>query len=488
MNNHQNKSHITKLSMRKEPIKNVECSESEEGGDLSFEKQLRNYQKRIANILESFTDAFFEVDEEWTVVYWNQEAEKMMSMPRDKIISQNLWEVFKDAIPLKFYTEYHRAMEENVSVRFEEFFPPMQMWIEVAAFPSGTGLSVYFKDITEKKNSVIKLQDERKKYLELFNLSPLPQWVYDLDSLRFLSVNEAAIRHYGYSKVEFLEMTILDVRPEEDMDGLFNILASEVTVGLFNKSTVRHVKKNGELIHVCVEGNSVAFEGKKARLVMIIDRTAEISAKQAMEESIERYNIVSKATSDAIWDLNILTGQMTWNRGIAGIFGYKKTSYSDKWWRSHVHPDDLDEVTAKLKCLIEHKEERMKAEYRFRCADGSYKCVQDRAFLLFNEVGQPVRMIGSMQDITEHVNHVKAIEEQNARLLEISWIQSHKIRSPLSKILGLVSLMELEDADLSTIKELIPNLKASSEELDMVLKEILQKTICTLTKNLPGVD
>lgn len=443
--------------------------------DLSSEQQLLNYQKRITNILESFTDAFFEVDSEWTVTYWNKEAEKLLLMPRYKIIGQNLWEVYQDAIPLKFYTEYHRAMDKNIAVRFEEFFPPQQMWIEVAAFPSGTGLSVYFKDITEQKNSVIKLEDERQKYIELFNLSPVPQWVYDLDSLQFLNVNEAAINHYGYSRAEFMDMTILDVRPEEDMDCLFDILTKEVTIGMFNKSTVRHIKKDGEMVFVCVEGNSISFEGKNARLVMIIDRTAEIRAKQAMEESIERFNIVSKATSDAIWDLNILTGAMSWNRGIAGIFGHKRATYTEKWWRNHVHPEDLEAVVKAVGFLIKNRKQRIKVEYRFRCADGSYRFVQDRAFILFDQLDQPIRIIGSMQDITEQVRHLKAIQEQNSRLREISWIQSHKIRSPLSKIMGLVSLINTDDIDLLSVKELIPHLKASSEELDLVLKEIIKK-------------
>ncbi|TKC57641.1 PAS domain S-box protein [Pedobacter hiemivivus] len=444
--------------------------------DLSSEQQLLNYQKRIANILESFTDAFFEVDSEWTVTYWNKEAEKLLLMPRHKIIGQNLWEVYHDAIPLKFYTEYHRAMDNNIAVHFEEFFPPHQIWIEVAAYPSGTGLSIYFKDITERRNSVIKLEKEKQKYIELFNLSPVPQWVYDLNSLQFLNINEAAIQHYGYNRAEFMEMTILDVRPEEDMDCLFDILTKEDSIGLFDKSIVRHIKKNGDMIYVCVEGNNVLFEGKSARLVMIIDRTAEMRAKQAMEESIERFNIVSKATSDAIWDWNILTGEMIWNRGIAGIFGHKKTSSTEEWWRSHVHPEDLEDVIKKVDFLIKNKKQRIKIDYRFRCADGSYKFVQDRAFILFDQLGQPIRMIGSMQDITARVSRIRAIEEQNSRLREISWIQSHKIRSPLSKILGLVSLINLHDIDLMSVKELIPHLKASSEELDMVLKDIIKKT------------
>ena len=88
----------------------------------------------------------------------------------------------------------------------------------------------------------------------------------------------------------------------------------------------------------------------------------------------------------------------------------------------------------------------------------------------------PVRMIGSMQDVTERVSDLNAIKDQNGRLQEISWIQSHKVRSPLAKILGLVSLMQLSETDLPAINELIPMLASSAEELDEVLKEIVKKT------------
>lgn len=443
---------------------------------VDFEYQLSQYQKRISNILESFTDAFFEVDGDWIVTYWNKEAERLMLMPRSKVIGRNLWDVYADAVPLKFFTEYHKAMDRNISVRFEEYFPPRGIWVEVAAFPSGSGLSVYFKDITESKKALETLQGERRKYRDLFNLSPVPQWVYDFDNLQFLDVNEVAINHYGYTRDEFLAMTIKDIRLRSDIPALEEMLDTKVAVGYFSKNSVKHQKKNGEVISVNVQGNTVHFEGRNARLVMVIDRTAEIQARQAQEDSLKRFDIVSKATSDAIWDLDIVTGEMLWNQGIRGIFGHEKTSYTEQWWQEHVHPEDLDKILWKTNSLIENHKTRLNAEYRFRCADGSYRFVLDRAFIIFSEEGLPVRMIGSMQDVTERVSDLNAIKDQNGRLQEISWIQSHKVRSPLAKILGLVSLMQLSETDLPAINELIPMLASSAEELDEVLKEIVKKT------------
>lgn len=448
----------------------------------NFEQQLLQYQKRITNILESFTDAFFEVDLDWTVTYWNKEAEYLLDMPRNKIIGKNLWEVYSEAIPLKFYKEYHRAVSQHISVRFVEFFEPKKLWVEVAAFPSGDGLSVYFKDITASKLATNILEQERQKYRDLFNLSPLPQWVYDQETLRFLDVNEAAIHHYGYSKQEFLQMTIRDIRPQgQDLKVLDDILCNHAELGSFKRSSVRHRKKNGKIISVCVEGNSVLFEGSKARLVMVIDRTKEIQASQALAESLKRYETVSKATSDAVWDWDITTGEMFWNQGIKGIFGHRKTVYTHKWWQEHVHPDDLEEVLRQFNSLVKNNKARLKVEYRFRCADGSYRFVLDRAFITFDSAGAATRMIGSIQDITEKVNHIQAIETQNLRLQEISWMQSHKVRSPLARILSFASLLE-SCTDLSDMKELLPLLKLSAEELDQVLKEIVRKTEAAVQK------
>ncbi len=498
------------------------------------EDKLRQYHHQVSTILESITDAFFAVDKNWIVTYWNQEAVRLIDVPTDKIVGRNLWEVFNEAVPLKFYDEYHTAMDEHISRRFEEYFPPLNLWLDVSAYPSADGLSVYFKDVTQRKLAENQLKIEKERYQELFNMSPLPQWVYDLKTLSFLDVNTAAIQHYGYSRNEFLSMTIKDIRPPEDVQRLEELLKTDVTRAFFYQTGVTHIKKSGEHIIVKIEGNLVTYEGRSARLVLAVDETEKVKALESLaaseqrfkslvqdgsdliaildiegyysyvsptsksvlgmeyssllhqnifsfihdddkellankilhidqrqsikvppyrfkdgegsyrwietiitdmsgdpaiggivtnsrdvtqrildqiktEESIERFNTVSKATSDAIWDWDFLTGQVIWNKGLTGIFGHKQTSTTHRWWYQHVHPEDIHYVTEKLDVLIKTKESKMMTEYRFRCQDGTYKNVLDRAFLIFNEDGEPVRMIGSMQDISDRVRYIRSL-------------------------------------------------------------------------------
>ncbi len=137
--------------------------------------------------------------------------------------------------------------------------------------------------------------------------------------------------------------------------------------------------------------------------------------------SNERYDIVAKATSDTIWDWDLITDQFTWNKGIQGIFGYKKEEIgkTSKWLFDRIHPNDSLKMSVKMYSFAENKIERWQEQYRFLCADGSVKYVLDRGFLVINDKGIPVRMIGAIQDITK-----QKIEELRLKLLETVILQS----------------------------------------------------------------
>lgn len=452
-------------------------------------------------------------------------------------------------------------------------------------------------DITDQVN---QLALERKKYQSLFNLSPLPMWVYDTGDLRFLAVNRAAVHHYGYSEDEFLSMTIEDIRPKEEIAALRDILVNNVQEGFFNRSSVKHLKKNGEQIFVDIESNSILSDNKNVRLVVAVDITEKLIAELALlaseqrfkalvqngsdlisilddegnfnyispacekvfgiqaeyfigknmydfihaddkdrvqdqfrqlksvhstkicpfrfkdtknkfrwietivtdmtddpavggivtnsrdvtleitndikiREGIERYNIVSKATSDAIYDWDLLTNKIKWSKGLQAVFGHKRAGSSIDWWYNMVHPDDIERVKAGINLVMTNNKTRWQDEYRFRCADGTYKVALDRGFLIYKSK-KLVRIIGCMQDITERVNHIQAIEEQNQRFHQISWIQSHLVRAPLSRIMGISYLMGTRDPDEDIIKELLPHLNDSAKELDDIIRDIVKKT------------
>ncbi|TZF81540.1 PAS domain S-box protein [Pedobacter sp. BS3] len=146
------------------------------------------------------------------------------------------------------------------------------------------------------------------------------------------------------------------------------------------------------------------------------DVTACLEANRKLIEHVKRYNILSKATSDAIWEWDLISGKITWNRGLKGIFGHEPIQAgSVKWWYDHIHPDDIERIKKKVQAGIAGKIEKRKEEYRFRCADGSYRHVLERSFLDISGAGIPLRLIGAMQDITEKKQKEEELRENLKR-------------------------------------------------------------------------
>lgn len=131
------------------------------------------------------------------------------------------------------------------------------------------------------------LHKSEEKYHYMFASNPQPMWIYDLETLAFLEVNEAAIIHYGYSKEEFRAMTLKDIRPNEDVDRLVKDVKQ--TRGTYNQAGEwRHVKKNGDIIRVEINSHTITYEGRKARHVMINDITERKLTEEALHKSEER--------------------------------------------------------------------------------------------------------------------------------------------------------------------------------------------------------
>lgn len=202
----------------------------------------------------------------------------------------------------------------------------------------------------ERNKNLISLHESEKRYSDLFHLSPQPMWVYDLETLRFLDVNKAATKQYGFLYSEFITKTILDIQPAEttvELDPMINMLRSGKEE--FFEGEVVHQLKNGKKIDVEIRCNVISFKNRQAVLTLA-------------------------------------------------------------------------------------------------------------------------------NNITERKRHVEAIEVQNTKLKDIAWVQSHVVRAPLARIMGLVDLLTFNSVSEEEKTELMQNILTSAQELDNVIKEIVSKT------------
>jgi PAS domain S-box-containing protein len=141
----------------------------------------------------------------------------------------------------------------------------------------------------ERKKMRLQLETSERRYSDLFHLSPQPMWVYDIETLRFLDVNIAAEKHYGYTLQEFLGMTIKDIRPEEDVPALIERVENlNKNFGSYAMGTFRHKKKNGEVIHVEIQSNTLPFQETVGRIILANDVTERFAYIEAVEKQNEK--------------------------------------------------------------------------------------------------------------------------------------------------------------------------------------------------------
>ena len=133
-----------------------------------FEEKIKKQNREMNEMLERITDAFFALDEAWRITYANKQCETVLGVKREDYLGRNFWEAFPNLVGTNIQQQYHKAMAEKVAVHFKTFLDQFGIWCAAHAYPSATGISVFFRDIT----SVVKTKAERKQIdMELRKLS-----------------------------------------------------------------------------------------------------------------------------------------------------------------------------------------------------------------------------------------------------------------------------------------------------------------------------
>ncbi|WP_423148658.1 PAS domain S-box protein [Rubrolithibacter danxiaensis] len=206
------------------------------------------------------------------------------------------------------------------------------------------------------------------------------------------------------------------------------------------------------------------------------DITEQRIAQENLKLSNERYQLVNKATNEAIYDWNILENVLYWGEGYERILGYKEYSCNLSEWAQRIHPQDLEGIENSIeKAVLQTDVQYWQQEYRYKRIDDTYAVIVDRGYILRNESGEAVRMVGAMQDISKNKENEYKILQQNERLQQIAQINSHDIRKPLANILGILDMLQEHKVDTSA--ELLELLKKSGVELDEMVREISKKTV-----------
>jgi PAS domain S-box-containing protein len=300
--------------------------------------------------------------------------------------------------------------------RFEMEVTPARM-----TFQGKTATQAILRDITDRRRAEQALRESEERYRLLFENNPQPMWVFDNETLAFLAVNEAACQHYGYTRKEFLAMTISDIRLAEEVPALLQSLASQSDE--FHKAGIwRHRKKDGTGIAVEIASHSLLFTGHPAQLILATDVTERMRAEEALRQSEQKYRDIFDFATVGIYQSRHDGSLITVNAPLAEILDYDS-------------PEDLlrhnlDEIyadPAERRALIARFEPAGKAhrqEVLWKRKDGTPIWLELDARAVRNADGTTRYFEGFVHDVSER----KKSEEEKRRLQE-QLVQAQKMEA-----------------------------------------------------------
>ncbi|MBW8687385.1 PAS domain S-box protein [Chitinophaga sp. B61] len=337
------------------------------------------------------------------------------------------------------------------------------------------------RDITAQHEAAAALEASERRYSDLFHLSPLPMWVYDLESYQFLDVNEAAVNLYGYSKEEFLAMTLADIRRPEDRKEFAILMQTNVVPNKGHSALVRHVKKSGETMIMNVTGNSINYGNREARVVAAVDVTEKIKSREALANSERRFRRLIQEGSDLIAVLDDEMKIKYISPAGEHALGIRAEQLLGTDAFASIHQEDLDRVIGAFSKL--GNEKRVEVD-PFRIIDSSGNIRWVETVVTDMREDETIRgIIANSRDVTprmlaeaERMRYIQEIEEHNEKLAEITWTQAHLVRAPLARILGLVELLVDNGIDADTKTTLLSYLLVSATELDDIIRKVIEKS------------
>jgi PAS domain S-box-containing protein len=374
----------------------------------------------------------------------------------------------------------------------------------------------------EPKPPEAALRGSEGHYRLLFDKNPLPAWVFDLNTLGFLAVNEAAVRHFGYSRQEFQGLALRDVHPTEDLPALHDHLASAPPEGEEKSGTWRHRTRDGAILSVELAWQDITFGGRRARLVLARDVTRRRQAEEELRESERRLRQLAEHIRAVFWMTDARNALLlyvspmyeeVWGRSCESL--YQKPAS----WQEAIHPEDR-EAAARVFGSFLRDGRAYEQEYRVVQPDGTLRWVRDRGFPVHDLAGRVYRVAGFAEDVTALKLADERLRREDRRKDEFLAMLAHELRNPLAPLRNALHILrqsgvigptaeqmrELMERQVRHLSRLVENLVDVSrltrgcielhrESLDLTrvvhgvveaTRPLVQERCLDLTLSLPG--
>ncbi len=425
--------------------------------------ELQRAHRKLQSVLGSLTDGLLVLDHDWRYAYINEQGARMLGMRPEQLVGQRAWDDSSPHSDSQFQACCQRAVASGQPVRFEELQPPpLNFWLERNCYPCDEGLTVYFRDITDRK----RVEEAQRQNAALFTavLEQAPMGVYVVDAdFKLLQVNSKAMPVFATVK-PLLGRDFNDV-----MVTLWGPRLGPQLAAIF-----RHTLDTGERYESppFVErrhdlGRDEAFEWETQRVTLPDGRhgvvcyfhevTERARALASLQASQERTRLATEATGVGIWEWDLLTNQVHWNAQMFRIYGVAPTPNGlvrFDCWRDTFLRDDLAQQERALQATIAQTGQSHSAFRIRRADDGELRHIQSVAAARVNELGKTECVVGTNLDVTVSVQAEDRLRRLASELADTARRKdaflatlAHELRNPLAPLRNGLELIKRAGSD-----------------------------------------
>lgn len=453
------------------------------------EASAHDEHKRLAFHVENTPLAVIEWDSEFRVLRWSPAAQKLFGWKSDEVFGKRFsdWEfvVPDDLEAVNKVGQRQNEGQELHGISRNRNYTKLGTilhceWYNSALYnDAGKLISVLslVLDVTVATRIEDALRKSEAQYRLLFEANPQAMWVYDLTTLRFLAVNDAAVRHYGYTRSEFLDMTIKDIRPPEDVKLLEEYFAAGYIEGE-NAGEWRHQKKDGTIINVDVTANRLNFAGRPAEFVLVHDVTERKKAETALRISEDRYRDLVDNSHELICTHDLEGRVLSVNPWAARVLGYPQGSLIGTNIRDGLLPEYRAQFDEYLRMM--RTEGSARGVMKVRTATGETRLWEYYNTLRTEGVEKPI-VRGMAHDATERRQALKRekearMEAEAANRVKDEFLStlSHELRTPLTAIMGWADLLLHDEVEPDKRRQAIETIFRNANSQCQLIDDLLE--------------
>lgn len=404
---------------------------------------------RLEQTFEAISEGFMMFDSDWTITFLNSSAARFLKSSKEDLVGRIVWDSCPSLTGTIFEACCRRAKLSGKPCQSSDLTETDLWEIEVKAYPTFPGLSVYFKDVTAERDQERQLHLLREAVARVNDLVVITGAGTREDLFRppILFVNDAYYRKTGFTPAEIIGKTPHILHGPKTQKSVISRITRALKKSKPVRADVINYTKDGQ--EFWMELDIVPIFDKTGQLSNWVSIQRDISDRKAAEEALrlsdERFNLVARATNDVVWDWQIDTDILWWNDRAEGVFGYEGGDVYPgmQRWRAAIHPGDLERFDASLGAALATDASTWLCEYRFKCRSGNYATVIDKGYIARDKTGKAVRMVGSVSDITETRRLERGMREASKieALGRLTGGIAHDFNNLLTVILGTSDLI-----------------------------------------------